>query len=91
MKCILTGTDGFVGKNLLPQLVDRGYDVDKAGTTVIDVDKPRDKREVNNALVPFEMGSLIQINNVSGSPVIGFDSANSRVFFHSQRKDATYA
>jgi len=69
----------------------RGYDVDKAGTTVIDVEKPRDKRDVNNVLVPFEMGSLIQINNVSGSPVIGLDSADSRVFLHNQRKASTSA
>ena len=38
MKCILTGADGFVGKNLLPQLIDRGYDVDKLSVRFDDFD-----------------------------------------------------
>ena len=44
----------------------RGYDVEKVGTTIIDVDKPRDTDNVSNVQVPFEMGHLVRINNVSG-------------------------
>ena len=66
----------------------RGFDVDKVGTTVLDVDKPRDKQAVGNSLASFEMGSLIKVNNVSGVPVVGLDSANSKVNLFSQRKDA---
>ena len=44
----------------------RGYDVEKVGTTIIDVDKPRDTEEVTNVSVPFEMGHLVRINNVTG-------------------------
>jgi hypothetical protein len=44
----------------------RGYDVDKISTTIIDVDKPRDTQIVKTANVPFEMGNIIRVNNVSG-------------------------
>ena len=44
----------------------RGYDVEKVGTTIIDVDKPRDTEEVPNVSVPFEMGHLVRINNITG-------------------------
>ena len=69
----------------------RGYDVDKGGTTVVDVDKPRDKRSVGSALVPFEMGSLIKVNNVSGSPVIGLSNNDAFVGLYSQRKASVSA
>ena len=69
----------------------RGYDIDKGGTTVLDVDKPRDKRGIDNALVPFEMGSLIKVNSVTGSPVIGLDTNHSEVSFYSQRKASNTA
>jgi len=46
----------------------RGYDVEKTGTTIIDVEKPRDKNLVSGIGVPFEMGNLIRVNNVSGCP-----------------------
>ena len=44
----------------------RGYDVEKAGTTIIDADKPRDTDNVSNIQVPFEMGHLAKVNNVTG-------------------------
>tara|TARA_Y100001963_G_scaffold16306_1_gene20229 strand:- start:7554 stop:14672 length:7119 start_codon:yes stop_codon:yes gene_type:complete len=67
----------------------RGYDVDKGGTTVLDVDKPRDKRNVDNALIAFDMGSLLRVNNVSGTPVVGLNNNDARVNFHNQRKNST--
>ena len=42
----------------------RGYDVYLNGTTVIDVDKPRDVKDIPSASVPFSMGSLLRVNNV---------------------------
>ena len=48
----------------------RGFDVYLPGTTVVDVEKPRDVKSVKAASVPFNMGSTIKVNNVSGSPFI---------------------
>ena len=46
----------------------RGYDVEKTGTNIIDVDKPRDTEEVSNVTIPFEMGNLLRVDNVTGVP-----------------------
>jgi hypothetical protein len=46
----------------------RGYDVEKISTTIIDVAKPRDTEKVDNVNVPFEMGNILQVNTVSGTP-----------------------
>jgi hypothetical protein len=47
----------------------RGYDIQKTSTTILDIDKPRDTRTLSNVGVPFEMGNLIRVNNVSGAPL----------------------
>ena len=49
----------------------QGFRVSTPGTTILDFEKPRDKGKVNTALVPFDMGTLIRVNNVSGTPVLG--------------------
>ena len=46
----------------------RGYDVEKISTTIIDVEKPRDTKSVDNSNIPFEMGNILRVNNVSGTP-----------------------
>jgi hypothetical protein len=46
----------------------RGYDVEKISTTIIDIEKPRDTQSVDNVNIPFEMGNIIRVNNVSGAP-----------------------
>ena len=38
-------------------------------TTVLDVEKPRDIKTVNSASIPFNMGSTIKVNNVTGAPL----------------------
>ena len=45
----------------------RGYDIEKTGVEILDVNKPRTKQIVDNINIPFEMGNLIRINNTSGS------------------------
>lgn len=45
----------------------RGYDIEKTGVEILDVTKPRTKQTVEDFNIPFEMGNLIRINNVSGS------------------------
>ena len=56
----------------------KGFDVYLPGTTVVDVEKPRDTKTVNAASIPFSMGSVIKVNNASGSPFIniGGDVSN---------------
>ena len=65
----------------------KGFDVDVTGTTVLDIDKPRDIEKVDTSLVPFEMGSLIKVNNVTGSPLISIGGAFSNVVkLYNQRR-----
>ena len=46
----------------------RGFEVALTGTTVLDVEKPRDKKEIELSSVPFKFGNKFQINNVNGTP-----------------------
>ena len=57
----------------------RGYDVSLPGTTVIDVEKPRTTKTIKNASIPFNMGSLIKVNNVLGAPTISLGGNNTNV------------
>jgi hypothetical protein len=66
----------------------RGYDVDAVGTSIIDVEKPRDTREISTSLVPFELGNLVRINNISGTPFVGIDNNNNTVSLRNHRKDS---
>ena len=49
----------------------RGYDVDKVGTTIVDVEKPRDVGINTSAGVNFSMGNILRVNTVSGAPKQG--------------------
>ena len=62
----------------------KGYDVTTTGTTILDVDKPRDKETISAANVPFEMGNLLRVNNVSGTPKF-----NKTIALYDQRKNST--
>ena len=60
----------------------RGYDVEKTGTTIIDIDKPRDVGIRSDIGVGFEMGNILKLNNVTkgiigqGSVIKLFDTFN---------------
>ena len=45
-----------------------GYDVTFNSETAVDVEKPRDTESISGANIPFEMGHLLRVNNVSGAP-----------------------
>jgi hypothetical protein len=62
----------------------RGYDIEKVSTTILDVPKPRETQNVSNVSIPFEMGSLVRINNITGSP-----KQNESVELHSVRRSAS--
>ena len=44
----------------------KGYDIEKTSTSIIDVEKPRDTEDIKNVTVPFEMGNILRVNNVTG-------------------------
>ena len=46
----------------------RGYDIEKISTTILDVKKPRDTERIENVNIPFEMGNILRVNKVSGTP-----------------------
>jgi hypothetical protein len=67
----------------------RGYDIETSSTTVLDVEKPRDKKSVSQSLVPFEFGTLLRVNNVFGTPFIGVNNNTNTVKLFSQRRNST--
>tara|TARA_B100001094_G_scaffold252306_1_gene250301 strand:+ start:18727 stop:26040 length:7314 start_codon:yes stop_codon:yes gene_type:complete len=46
----------------------RGYDVNPNSITILDADKPRDVEKIDTANLPFEMGSVLVVNNLVGQP-----------------------
>ena len=62
----------------------KGYDIEKVTTTILDVNKPRETQNIENVNVPFEMGNLLRINNITGSP-----KQNESVEIHSVRRSAS--
>ena len=70
----------------------KGFDVNISGTTVMDIDKPRDTKTVNLASVPFEMGSLLRVNNVQGVPNVSIGGTETNVIqLHGDRKTTSNA
>ena len=72
----------------------KGYDIDLVGSTVKDIDKPRDVKKVTGTRVPFSMGSLIRVNNVHGIPYIkiggtaaGGNTSANVIDLYDQRRD----
>ena len=55
----------------------RGFDVYLPGTTVLDVDKPRDIKSVGASSIPFSLGSNVKVNNVFGTPFINLGGTNN--------------
>ena len=60
----------------------KGYDIEKTGVEIIDLQKPRTTQSASSVNIPFEMGNLLRVNNVSGTPKL-----KSEIYFHSQRKN----
>ena len=65
----------------------QGFRISTPGTTIVDFEKPRDKGKVNTALVPFDMGTLIRVNNVSGTPDVGIGNTSVISLFSKRRGD----
>jgi hypothetical protein len=63
-----------------------GYDIEKTGTEVLDFDKPRTTQTVSSVNIPFQMGNILRVNNVTGAPAI-----RGIVFLQNRRKNSTIA
>ena len=48
-----------------------GYDVDKIGTTVLDIEKPREVGIRTDVSLGYELGNLLKVNTVAGLPTQG--------------------
>jgi len=57
-----------------------GYENEKLGTTFIDVDKARDFDTDNNIKTRFILDNFINVNNVFGTPDVGFVSGDVEAF-----------
>ena len=66
----------------------RGYDIERPATTVLDINKPRDKKTIENSSVPFRLGTLFQVNRAAGTPKIGLDGSGTIGLFD-ERKGST--
>ena len=62
----------------------KGYDIQKNGIQILDVDKPRTTQTASSVNIPFEMGNLLRVNNVSGAP-----KQKEIIYLQNQRKDST--
>ena len=69
----------------------RGFDIEFPGSQILDADKPRDTTEVTGASIPFEMGNLIKVNNVQGTPFVGINNTDNVVKLQSYRKGTSGA
>ena len=59
----------------------RGYDITKNALTIIDSPKPRDTKTITTANIPFQLGSTLRINNISGVPLF-----KNTIALYNQRK-----
>ena len=57
-----------------------GYENQKLGTTFIDFDKARDFDTENNIKTRFTLDNYFNVNNVYGTPDIGFVSGDVEAF-----------
>ena len=57
----------------------RGYEIDKIGSTSIDVLKPRTTKLEENISVPVRIGKSMEITNIVGSPPIGFTAPSLKL------------
>ena len=63
----------------------KGYDIDLGGSTILDVDKPRDKQTVDSSLVPYQMGTILRVNHTFGVPAPNINDDSKFVELYNQR------
>ena len=68
----------------------RGYEIKKIGTTHVDVDKARDFDTDSGSVTRFNVGSFVNVQDVFGTPDIGFVSGESEAFKSVRLVDETH-
>ena len=68
----------------------RGYEIEKVGSTFIDVEKPRTIKKLENQVFAFDKVSKIKLNRVYGTPFVGM-GVNHTVQLRGQRIGATHS
>ena len=68
----------------------KGYRVVRPGGEILDFDKPRDTESAESAKLDYELGSLIRVNNVSGTPFVGLNNATNLVKLQSDVKQSAF-
>ena len=58
----------------------KGYEIETLTTTYVDADKARDFDTENNFSTKFDLGNFVYVNNVFGSPDVGFVSGSTEAF-----------
>ena len=58
----------------------KGYEISKIGTTHVDVNKARDFDTASGTVSRFNVGSFVNVQDVFGTPDIGFVSGESEAF-----------
>ena len=82
-----TPSEDLMGVSVSPgKAYVKGFDVENISTTIVDVEKPRDTKSITNSLVPFEMGTLMRVNNVQGTPFLGINNNSNTVRLQNQRR-----
>ena len=55
----------------------KGYEVETLRAENVDVQKPRTTKTLENQSLNFAFGPSFQLNNVTGSPTLGFNNSNT--------------
>ena len=58
----------------------KGYEIETLATTYVELDKARDFDTENNFSTKFDVGNFVYVNNVYGSPDVGFVSGSTEAF-----------
>ena len=58
----------------------RGFEIETIGTSFVDVNKARSFDTQNNSNTRFDIGNFVYVNNVYGSPDVGFVSGDVAAF-----------
>jgi len=58
----------------------KGFEIETLGTSYVDIDKARDVETQNNLNTRFDLENYVNVNNIFGSPDIGFVTGDVEAF-----------
>ena len=58
----------------------KGYEIEKIGTTYVEIDKARDYDTENNFRTRFDVQNYVNVTNVYGTPDVGYVSGDTEAF-----------